>query len=381
MNIQEIEDQYLIPLYAKRDIALVRGDGCFLFDENDNKYLDLTSNYGASLLGYNNTNYNQALKKQLDNIANAHNSFYSDTRANFLKKLHSIIPQEKSFLCSTGTESVEAGIKFARIATEKTGIISAKMGYHGRTMGALSATAIPKYQKPFLPLIPEFKHVAFNNIEDLEENLDENTAGVILEPIQGESGVVIPDKDYFKKIKELCEKNNSLLIMDEVQTGFRTGNWLVSDYFGVKADILCLSKGLGNGFPVAITAVTKEVSDNIPKGAHGTTFGANPLACCAGLATLQEIEDDNLLNNSKEVGEFLLHELQNLESPLIREVRGLGLMIAIELKQRVTPYVRELQEKGVLVMLNGNIMRILPPITISKQEAEMGIEKIKQVLC
>jgi len=381
MNIQEIEDRYLIPLYAKRDIALVRGDGCFLFDENDKRYLDLTSNYGSSLLGYNNTNYNQALKKQLDNIANAHSSFYSDTRASFLKKLHSIIPQEKSFLCSTGTESVEAGIKFARIATEKTGIISAKMGYHGRTMGALSATAIPKYQKPFLPLVPEFKHVAFNNIQDLEENLDENTAAVILEPIQGENGVIIPDKDYLQKVKELCEKNNSLLIIDEVQTGFRTGNWLASDYFEVKADILCLSKGLGNGFPVAVTAVTKEVSDNIPKGTHSTTFGANPLACCAGLVTLQEIENKNLLNNSKEVGNFLLNELQSLESPLIREVRGLGLMIAIELKQRVTPYVRELQEKGVLVMLNGNIMRILPPITISKQEAEMAIEKIKQVLC
>lgn len=381
MTIQSIEDKYLIPIYAKRSIALVKGRGVFLFDENNKKYLDLTSNYGVNVLGYSNRNYKRALKKQLDRLSNVHNSFYNDTRAKFLSKLHSIIPLDQTFISSTGTESIEAAIKFARLVTGRKNILSARGGYHGRTMGTLSATFIPKYQKPFMPLVPGFKSVAFNKINELKRAINSDTAAVILEPIQGEAGVVIPDPNYLLKVKMVCKKNNTLLILDEVQTGLRTGQWLACEYFNVVPDIICLSKGLGNGFPIAITSVTKEIAQQIPKGVHGTTFGGNPLSCAAALSTLKEIQDNKLLENSKKIGKYFLNNLLAIQSPMIREVRGLGLMIAIELKKRAMPYVQRLQESGVLVMLSQNTIRILPPLIINRDEVNMAIKKFKKILC
>ncbi|MFH1536614.1 MAG: aspartate aminotransferase family protein [Patescibacteria group bacterium] len=381
MNIQQIEDQNLIPIYQKRDIVLVKGNGCYLFDENNNEYLDLASNYGANILGYNNINFNNALKSQIDRLTNCHSSFYNDTRAALLSKLNNLFPNFKSFICNTGTESVEAALKFAKIISNKDEIISAKRSYHGRTLGALSATGIPKYQKPFQPLIPNFKQINFNDINDLIKNISHNTAAILLEPIQGESGVNIPNINYLKQVKNLCVKNNILLILDEIQTGFRTGKYLAADHFNVEPDIFCLSKGLGNGFPVALTLVHNNVFNNIARGSHGTTFGSNPMACAASLKTLEEIANNQLLQNSKNMGEYFLIKLNNINSPIVREVRGLGLMIAIELKQKAGKYVKALQEEGILVMSNNNIIRLLPPLIITKEEIDLALKKFNKILC
>ncbi|MCH7759335.1 aminotransferase class III-fold pyridoxal phosphate-dependent enzyme [Patescibacteria group bacterium] len=381
MNIQAIENQHLIPVYAKRDIALVKGRGVFLFDEHNKKYLDLTSNYGVNVLGYSNKNYQRALKKQLSRLSSVHSSFYNDTRAKFLAKLHSLIPLTHSFISNTGSESIEVAIKFARLVTKKKQIISAQGGYHGRTIGALSATFIPKYQRLFTPLAPGFKRVVFNDIDELKQVINGDTAAVLLEPIQGEAGVIIPTIGYLRKVKKLCQNNNILLILDEIQTGLRTGHWLASEYFKVKPDILCLSKGLGNGFPIAVTAVSKKIAQQISRGSHGTTFGGSPLACAAGLATLEEIDNNKLLENSKQVGKYFLNNLKQIKSPLIREVRGLGLMIAIELKRKAGPYVKKLQADGILVMLHQNLIRVLPPLIISRSEVDQSIKKFKKILC
>ena len=381
MNIQQIEDNNLINLYGKREVALVRGEGVYLFDENGKKYLDLASNYGANVLGYSNNYFEESIKEQVSVLTNCHSSFYNDTRAKFLEKLHTLIPQQKSFLCSTGTESTEAALKFARVVTGRIEVISSKRGYHGRTMGALSATAIPKYQKSFLPLVPGFKHVSYNDIESIKEELNENVAAVIMEPIQGEGGVFVPDNNYLKEVKKLCEENGTLLILDEVQTCLRTGNWLRQQDVDVVADIVCMSKGLGNGFPVAVTSVTAEVAEKIPRGVHGTTFGSNPLACRAALATLEEFERNNLHESIKQVGKYFMDELKGLECSTIREVRGAGLMIAVELKQKAGKYVKLFQDNGLLVMCNSNILRLLPPLVIKKEEVDEAVKIIREILC
>lgn len=381
MNIQATEDKYFIPVYTKRDIAIVKGRGVFVFDENGKKYLDLTSNYGITILGHSNKAWRYRIQKQLKKISNVHSSFYNETRAQFLSLLHSLIPQTHSFISSSGAEAVEAAIKFARLVTGKTNIIAAKAGFHGRTMGALSATGVLKYKKGFEPLVPGFTHVGFNSIDELQNAFDGNVAAVILEPIQGEAGVIIPDKDYLTSVKRICEQNNALLILDEVQSAFRTGTLLASEQFNTVSDMLCLSKGLGNGFPIGITAVSNEIAEKISKGAHSTTFGGNPISCVAALTTLEQIQKHNLLENVQEIGEYFLQQLRTIKSLLIREVRGKGLMIAIELKQKPTLYVKQLQEQGILVIVTRNVIRLLPPLILNKKHVDIVINKFKKILC
>ncbi|MFA4830913.1 MAG: acetylornithine/succinylornithine family transaminase [Patescibacteria group bacterium] len=380
MNIQETENKYFLPVYGKRDISLVRGEGVYLFDENNKKYLDFMSNYGANLLGHANPHVTEAIRDQLGILTNTHGSFCNDARAKFLAKLHSITPLDYTFLSSTGTESVEAAIKFAKTATGRNGFISAKMAYHGRTLGSLSATASSKHQQQYLPLLPGFVHVPYNSVTAIEEALDKKIAAVILEPIQGEGGVNVPDENYLSAVKKLCEENGSLLILDEVQTGLRTGNWLASTHFNVAPDIFTMSKGLGNGFPVAVTCVSKSVAEKIPKGSHGTTFGGNPVACRAALATLEEIEKNNLHAHVREIGAYLLEQLKEIKSPMIREARGLGLMVAVELKQKAGNYVKLMQDAGLLTMNTGNVIRLLPPIVITKEEVNEGLSIIEATL-
>lgn len=371
---------YIAPTYGNRGLNIVKGDSVYLYDDTGKKYIDCFSNMGVNILGYNNKEINAAVYKQMELLTNLHGSFDNPIRTEFAKKLVEISPENltKVFFCNSGAEAVEAAIKFSRL-TGKKEIIAAKMGYHGKTMGALSLTrTLRKYNEPYEPLLEDVKHFSFNNIDSLREIISENTAAVVLEPVQGEGGVKIPDKDFFKQVRELCDEFNALLVIDECQSGMgRTGKFFAIEHFDTNADIICMAKGIAGGLPCAATLVTEDLANKMFKGCHTNTFGGNPLVCAAGIATLDYIKENNLLNNAEEVGSYFIEQLKNIKSPLIREVRGLGLMIAIELKTKMTKYVKALQEKDVLVIPTGaNVIRLLPPLIITKNVVDDVVKTI-----
>ena len=354
-EIQRLENEHQPSLYAKREIALVRGEGSYLFDSDGRRYLDGMSNYGVAILGHADQEYAAALTEQLHTLATGHQSFYSDVRAELLAELAAIAPAglTRYFLSNSGSEAIEAALKFARVATGRTKLVAAKRGYHGRTLGALAATADQKYRAPFEPLAPAAVHLAFNDSDALAEAVDQDTAAILLEPIQGEGGIWPATQEYLAAARQIANDAGALLIVDEIQTGFRTGAPWAITASGVLPDILVTAKGLANGFPIGLTMTTDAISETIPGGAHGTTFGASPLACRAAVVTLRALQNRNLYAQSSGVGEELMQRLAELGNKKIRQVRGRGLMVGVELKERVTPTLRALQERGVLVLPAG----------------------------
>jgi LysW-gamma-L-lysine/LysW-L-ornithine aminotransferase len=382
---QEIEGKFIVPTYGSRGLTIIRGEGCWLFDEQGKRYLDCFSNVGVNLLGHNVPELNNAVIAQLSKITNLHSSFHNDTRAKFALKLMSIAPGnlKRAYFCSSGTESVEAALKFARAVTGKKVFVSAKMGYHGKTFGSLSLTMTsPEYREAFLPLLENVRHFAYNNLESLKEQMADDVAAVVLEPIQGEAGIIVPDKDFLKGVKKLCEEHGALLVLDEVQTGMgRTGKWFAHEHFDVEPDIMCLSKGIGGGLPLGATLVSEAVSQKLFKGAHTSTFGGNPLVCAAGLATINYIEKHDLVSEAGSKGAYFMEKIREINSPIVREVRGKGLMIGIELKRKSTEYIRALQDDGLLVFPSGSlVIRLLPPLTITREQIDMAVEKLTKAL-
>lgn len=371
------------PLYAKRDIALVRGEGVWLWDSDGNRYLDMMSNYGVNILGHSRPAVVDAIARQAGTLMNCHQSFANDTRVALLEKLVSITPAglNRVFLSNSGTEAIEAALKFAYVATGRTRLVAAKRGYHGRTLGALAATAEKKYREPFLGALAEAEHVGYANLDELAQAVTAETAAVVLEPVQGEGGIHPAPAEYLQSARELVTERGAVLIFDEVQTGFRTGNWFACQQPGVTPDILVTSKGLGNGMPIGATIVTEKIASALEGGVHGTTFGGNPLACAAALATLEEIERAGLLEQSDEVGTYLVEQLRGLGHPKIREVRGRGMMIGIELKGRATPVLRGLQERGVLALMAGSlVIRFLPPLILDRAQANLAVQALAETL-
>jgi len=383
MDIQQIENETLVPMYAKRDITLVRGEGYYLWDSEGNRYYDFASNYGVNILGHSHPAVTNAISQQASTLISCHQSFYNDVRAKYLQKLSEKLPEglDKVFFCNSGTESVEAAIKFARAATGRSRIIATKRGYHGRTYGALSATADKKYREPYMPLVPDFEHVPYADLEALERSLSEDVAAVILEPVQGESGIYPAPKEYLVGVRAATRKFGALLILDEVQTGFRTGKYFAFEHYDIVPDILCLSKAVANGFPMGLTITSRDVASRLPAGTHGNTFGGNPLACAVALVVLEEIDRGDLLSNAANMGAYLIDRLRSMNSPVVREVRGLGLMIGVELKDRPTKYLRLLQERGFIALPAGaTTIRFLPPIIIDQQAIDALIEVFEEVL-
>lgn len=381
--IREIEASHLLPLYAKREIALVRGAGVSLWDSDGKHYLDCMSNYGVNILGHAHPAVGAAIKEQVDILSNCHSSFYNDERARFLTVLAGMAPPElsRAFLSSSGAESIEAALKFARVATGRTKVVAAKRGYHGRTFGALGATAEKKYREPFLPLLEGFSHVPYDDEDALGAAVDHDTSAIILEPIQGEGGIHEPGPDYLAAALEIARSSGALLILDEVQTAFRTGALFACQHAGVTPDILCVSKGIANGFPLGVTLVTEEVAARVPAGSHGTTFGSNPLACAAATATLTTLRDEQLFSATTRVGAYFAARLRGLNSAKIRSVRGRGLMIGVELKERATTYLRGLQEAGVLALLAGSTtLRFLPPVIFSERDVDQAVSVLGRLL-
>ncbi len=381
-TIKELQQKYELDVFPKRDVVLVKGKGAHLWDEEGNEYIDCAAGIGVVNIGHANPKLAEALKKQADTLITCPGTFYNDTKAKALEKLISIAPEgmTKAYLCNSGTEAVETAIKFARYVTKKKGFISAMKGFHGRTLGALSATYKLEYREDFMPLIEGFTFVPFNNFEKLEAAITEETAGIILEPIQGEGGINIGNPEYFQKVRKLCDDKNIMLIIDEIQTGFcRTGKFFATEYLGIKPDMMTVAKSMGGGFPVGATLCSDKIQ--IPPGKHGTTFGGNPLACSAAIASIDFMIENRLDEKANELGAYFLEKISQYELSKVREIRIKGLMIGIEIKEKVQPLLQELMDRRIVALPAGNtVLRLLPPLVISKEDIDIVIENLADVL-
>jgi len=381
-NIIDIENKHTSGLYTKQNFVIVRGQGATLWDTDGNEYIDCSSGHGVANLGHAHPKVAAAIAEQATKLVTLFETFPNDQRAALMEKLTALTPGlDRVFFCNSGTESVEAAIKFARVSTGRTGIIAAMRGFHGRTMGSLSATWNKKYREAFEPLVPDYSHVAYNNIAALEKAVSDKTAAVILEPVQGEGGVYPADPAYMEAVRELCTERGALLVMDEVQTGFgRTGKIFAYQHYGITPDILCVAKSLAGGIPMGAVLIGPAVKNLVP-GLHGSTFGGNPLSCAAAVAALTVIEEENLPQQSAEKGKYLIEKIRALNLPIVREVRGLGLMVGIELKQKVAPYIKAMQEKRIIVLNAGlTTIRLLPPLVITYEQLDKVVAALAEVL-
>lgn len=383
-DICELETTYESGFYPKRSIALVRGEGARVWDAEGREYIDCIGGHGVAIVGHANPHVAAAIAAQAQRLLVCPNGFCNDMRARLLEVLLAIAPGDfaRAFLCNSGTEAVEAALKIARLVTGKKVFVAAMRGFHGRTMGALSCTWRKAYREPFEPLVPGVRFVPYNDLEAMEEALAAgDVAGVILEVVQGEGGVVVGKGEYLRGVEELCRAHGALFIVDEVQTGFgRTGRMFACEHFGLEPDLLCLAKGIAGGVPMGAVLIHRRLG-KMPPRVHGTTFGGNPLACAAALAAIDYIRRERLPERAAELGSFFLGRLQGLNSPLVREVRGLGLMVGIELRRSARPYLEALAERGVLALpAGGTVIRFLPPLVITRGELEAVAEAVGEVL-
>ena len=381
MNNMALEAQYSSGVYGKRENVIVRGSGARIWDDQGRSYIDCVAGIGVANVGHCHPKVVQAIAEQAATLITCQEMFYNDRRADLMQQLAQIMPGdlERFFLCNSGTEAIEGAIKFARLSTGRPNIVAAMRGFHGRTLGSLSATHKEHYRQPFLPLVPGFSHVPFGRIDALQDAVTEDCAAVILEVVQGEGGVRLGAPEYFQQVQEICRLRGALLIIDEVQTGFgRTGRWFAFQHMGIQPDLVCMGKAIAGGVPMGAIAIGSRVS-TLPVGVHGSTFGGNPLACAAALATIRVLDEENLIEQSAKLGAYFLEQLQRIESPQIREVRGLGLMIGIELKIRVMPLVKTLADQGVQLLMAGpTVLRLLPPLVITQEEIDEVVEAIAQ---
>jgi acetylornithine/LysW-gamma-L-lysine aminotransferase len=385
MNTEEILDIETIHsagTYAKQPLVIVRGKGASLFDANGVEYLDCSSGHGVANLGHAHPKIAEALYQQANTLITLFETFPNDQRARLMEKITKLIPGlDRVFLCNSGTEAVEASFKFARLSTGRKNIVAAMRAFHGRTYGSLSATFNKKYREGFEPLVPGFSHVAYNNIEALEKAVNDETSAVILEVVQGEGGVYPAKGEYLRAVRRLCDERDVLLIIDEIQSGFgRTGRMFAVQHYGVIPDLLVCAKSLAGGVPMGAVLIGHDIK-NLTPGVHGSTFGGNPLACAAAVAALNVIEEENLPRQAQVKGAYLLDKLRLIESPNIREVRGMGLMVGIEMKQKVAPYIKALQERNIIALNAGmTVIRLLPPLVISYQQIDHLVNVLTDVL-
>jgi acetylornithine/LysW-gamma-L-lysine aminotransferase len=369
-------------MYPKREVVLERGRGAKVWDINGKEYIDCVAGHGVANVGHCNERVVQAIEAQSRKLISCSLTMYNDTRALFLDKLISIVPHNltHAFLCNSGTEAIEAALKFARFSTKKKEFISAMRGFHGRTMGSTTATFNPEYRRDFEPLVPGFRYVPFNDFSRLQQNVTADTAAIILEIVQGEGGVHLGTGEYFKQVRRLCDDQDILLIVDEVQTGFcRTGKMFACQHFDLQPDILCLAKGIAGGVPMGAVICSDKVQP--PCGKHGSTFGGNPLACAAGIAAIDFMLDEKLADQARDKGAYLRAKLVQSEFTKVREIRQLGLMIGIELKEKAQPFLVALMERGVLAMPAGStVLRFLPPIVIATDELDFVAAQVTEVL-
>ena len=380
------EDQYLGNLYQRFPVTIEKGQGSHVWDVDNKEYIDCMGGYGVALVGHRNERVVNAIKTQIGRILTVHSSFYNKTREEFLENLIKVAPKGLSqvHLNNSGAESVEAAIKFARKFSGKKGMVAMKGSYHGKSMGSLSLTFNPKYRESFQPLVEKVSFSSYSDIDELRNTVDKDTAFVILEPIQGESGIHVPPDSFLQDVRKLCDENKILLIFDEIQSGLgRTGSMWAADHWKTIPDITCVAKGIAGGVPMGVTLVRPDILSVMKKGEHSSTFGGNPLSCAAGTATIQALTQDGLIENAKNMGQKFQQGLEDLKSrhKIIREVRGKGLMIGVELKFEVKDILMEGIKNGLLLLYSGrNILRFLPPLVISEEDVTKTLKILDKLL-
>lgn len=382
-NFTAMEDAHTSGAYPKRPLTIVRGQGCTVWDDAGNAYLDATSGQGVALLGHSHPAVVQAITQQAATLITCPEIFYNDQRAHLYQVLGSVLPQEidRFFLCNSGTEAVEGALKLARLLTEREGIVAAKRAFHGRTLGALSLTWNPKYRSVFEVWQPHVTHIPFDNIDSAREAISANTAAVVVEAVQGEGGVYPATAAYLQQLRQHCNETGALLIVDEIQTGFgRTGRWFAFEHAGIVPDVVTLGKGIAGGVPMGAVA-WRGALGTMPAGTHGSTFGGNPLACATAIASISTLREEDLPAHAAELGAWFAEELAGLNLPQIREIRVQGLMIGMELRGKVTPALKALQEHGILALPAGlNVLRLLPPLIITREELQTILDALAEVL-
>ena len=383
MNHRQIEDQFSVGVYQKRDLVIVRGEGARVWDEAGREYVDCVAGIGVANVGHCHPAVVAAIQSQAARLITCNEIFYNDARALVLERLDRITPEgiNRFFLCNSGTEAVEGAIKFARMATGRKHVVAAMRGYHGKTLGSLSATWERKYKEPFAPLVPDFSHVPYNNAAEFEKAIDDQTAAVILEPIQGEGGVRPATAEFLQAVRTACDEKGALLIIDEIQTGFgRTGRMFACEHFGILPDILTMAKGIAGGVPMGAIGINRRVGE-IEKQSHTSTFGGNPLACAAAAAAIDVLVGQDLPRHAAEMGAYFVERLRAMASPRVREIRGLGLMIGLELKEKAGPFAQALMQEGVLALLAGTtVLRFLPPLVITREQIDRVVDTLAHVL-
>ena len=380
------EDQYMGNLYQRFPVTVEKGKGAHVWDVDGKEYIDCMGGYGVALVGHQNQRVNDAIKEQVDKIITVHSSLYNKTREEFLKTLIGLAPKglTQVHLNNSGAEAIEAAIKFARKFTGKKGMVAMKGSYHGKSYGALSLTFNPKYKKAFAPLVEKVSFASYGDIESLKEAIDDDTAFVILEPIQGESGIIVAPDGFLQDVRKVCDEKGILLIFDEIQAGLgRTGRLWACDHWNTAPDILCLAKGIAGGVPMGATLVRPDILASMSKGEHSSTFGGNPISCAAGVAALKSITEDGLIENSEKMGKLFREGLEKLKEnhTMIREIRGKGLMIGVEMKFEVRDILMGLIREGVLMLYSGrNILRILPPLVITEEDVTKVLHALDIIL-
>jgi acetylornithine/LysW-gamma-L-lysine aminotransferase len=384
--IESQEGAFGAPAFKKFPIAIVRGRGSLVWDSNGKEYVDFMSGIGVAVVGHCNEAVVEAVREQSQKLITCHGSFYNDARGGFLERLVKAAPRGlgKALLTNSGTESVEAAIKLARRYTSRKKVVSMKGGFHGKTYGSLSATWNKKYRDPFGPLLDGFGFAEYGDAQSLAQLVDGDTAAVIAEPVQGETGVIVPPPDYFKQVREICDQKGALLILDEIQTGLgRTGRMWASEHFGVVPDIMTVSKGLGGGLPLGAAVATDEVAGSLKGGEHTSTFAGNPLSCAAGSATLDFIRTNDLPSKAREKGEKMKDRLTKIASThrLVKEVRGLGMMLGMQMRVDILSQLQSAQARGVIFAYSGrDTFRFLPALVMEETQISRGMEILEGVI-
>jgi acetylornithine/N-succinyldiaminopimelate aminotransferase len=377
-------DSPIANTYSRQPIALVEGKGAVVRDSEGREYIDCFAGLAVVNTGHCHPKVVEAICDQAKKIMHTSNIYRILPQEELAELLFKVSGGYKSFFCNSGAEANEAAIKLVRKHTKKAGIIVAKNSFHGRTVAALSATGQEKYRKDFQPLLKEFVHVDYGDLEALEAAITEKTAAVMLEPIQGEGGVVVPPEGYLEGVREICDRESLLLIFDEVQTGFgRTGSMFAWQGFGVEPDIFTVAKALGGGFPVGAMLARPEVMDAFVPGDHASTFGGNHLACAAGKAALEAIIEEDLVERSRDMGEYFMRALEGLKARygIVKEVRGRGLMLGMELTIPGQGIVEAAREQGVLInCTHDTVLRFLPPLVIDKEQIDAVVAVLDGLL-
>ncbi|OUJ18364.1 Ornithine/acetylornithine aminotransferase argD [Methanonatronarchaeum thermophilum] len=383
MSYEEISmlgEKHLINVYNRLPLLLERGEGTRVWDSEGNEYLDFVAGIAVNSVGHCHPNVVEAVREQAGKLIHCSNLYHIESQAKLAEKISELSFGDKVFFGNSGTEANEAAIKLARRATENNEIIAAEGSFHGRSLGSLSATWKNRYRGPFKPLVPGFSFVKYGDIEELKNRVSGETAAVILEPIQGEGGVNVPPEGYIEAVREVCDDTGTLLIFDEVQTGMgRTGRWFGYQHYDVEPDIISLAKSLGGGFPVGALVARKEVAEAFTPGDHASTFGGNPIACTSALATIKTIEQEGLVERSRELGSYMRNQLKKIgeENSWVYEVRGKGLMIGFETDGKAQEIVDNALEQNVLLnKVSDDVIRFVPPLTVTKKEIDKVVSLI-----